>query len=431
MSDTVTAAEMRVSVNELSNEFDDVRRRADRMTGSLRLAAREAPDNLTKAAIASEARAHESFLGSLGRARHVLAQIDRDLAKLEAEAAKGYGYAMPAAHPEIAGLPFMAKKAVGVRRPGGVPFHRPAATESVASYAGAIHEALRATAASVAEEIRRADLTKAAGDDATDPGDYGIDDLAPAAFLTLAAILAIASRIARGLDLSGLHGLASDATPGEFAADVVGEALAGLGLDIPPAVAEQIQTSATKTATARAHELVGLRQEHGGPVGDPGAQRAITNSTRDMVEAAIVDGLQNGQDANAIADSIGAIDAFGEQRAMEIATNELRGVNSNAAVEAYQGAALATGATILKAWFVDPASEFCDDCRQNEAQGPIPLDAQFQSGDDNPPMHPRCRCSVEPVVSNPASSKAFQPMRPAAGRRPVPFDEPTSRRTLH
>ena len=37
----------------------------------------------------------------------------------------------------------------------------------------------------------------------------------------------------------------------------------------------------------------------------------------------------------------------------------------------------------------------CDDCEANEAAGLIDLDEAFPSGDDSPPAHPNCRCTVE------------------------------------
>jgi hypothetical protein len=299
---------------------------------------------------------------------------------------------------------------VGVRRPGAVPFHRAAATEAVATYGAAIAKALSTTAASVAAQIGRADLSKSKTVLDIHKVDLSIiTDLLPTAiFLSGAAIAAIASRVARALDLSGLLGLASDPTPGEFAAATVTEALDLLGLDIGPnpqsgrfplwpTVVDQIQSAAVKTATARAAELVGL-----------GTERSIVDTTRNMVREAIVDGLQNRLDAGAIADSIGALDAFSPERAQLIATNELAGVNASAALEAYQGASLAAGVEIKKRWVTDPASNVCDICHQNAQQGAIPLDQPFGSGDHAPPQHLRCVCSIEPVIS---PAKAFHPQK--------------------
>lgn len=49
---------------------------------------------------------------------------------------------------------------------------------------------------------------------------------------------------------------------------------------------------------------------------------------------------------------------------------------------------------VYKAWVtVDP----CEDCQANEDAGPIPIEANFPSGDYTPPMHPNCPCELEYV----------------------------------
>ena len=46
-----------------------------------------------------------------------------------------------------------------------------------------------------------------------------------------------------------------------------------------------------------------------------------------------------------------------------------------------------------KAWEVDSDNP-CEDCLANQAQGYIPMDEDFQSGDDAPTAHPRCACNL-------------------------------------
>jgi hypothetical protein len=146
-----TATEARSTANDLFADLADAGKHADRLL-------RVAREGLSKAALADEDRSHARFVASLARAAHLLRQIDQSLAKLEREGWRGY--AMPAS--PLEGLSFMKASPRGERR--GVPFHRPAATEAVASYSSAIHEALRATGKSVAEQVRTADLSKAAFD---------------------------------------------------------------------------------------------------------------------------------------------------------------------------------------------------------------------------------------------------------------------------
>jgi hypothetical protein len=408
-SDTVTATEVRASVEEIFVELEGVGKRLDRMTRTIYHAGREVGSEMVKSALADEARSVARLSDALAKCWTLLDSIDEDLAKLEREGRRGKGYAMPPSPHPIENVSFMKASPAPRRevRPGSVPFGRRAATEAVGAYSDAIGRALRATAASVAAYVRKANMDKAAGDDNGDAD--GILDASPLLLLPAAAAAIIAARIARSIDLSGLNALAALTTPAELVASTVSEALDLLDMDVPPDVQEQIQAAAAKRATGRAAELVGLRQEHGGPVGDPGAQREIITPTRDAVRSVIERHLQNGSTRDAIADAILDLDAFSQDRAELIATNELRDVNEVSQLLAWQGASAATGVEIRKRWVTDPGSKLvCDVCIDNEAQGPIALDEQFQSGDDCPPNHPRCRCHVEPVI---ASSKAFNPQK--------------------
>jgi hypothetical protein len=65
MNDGVTATQMREGLAELFNEFEDVRKRADRMATGLRRASRGAGSEIVKAAMADEERANARLLGSL------------------------------------------------------------------------------------------------------------------------------------------------------------------------------------------------------------------------------------------------------------------------------------------------------------------------------------------------------------------------------
>jgi len=40
----------------------------------------------------------------------------------------------------------------------------------------------------------------------------------------------------------------------------------------------------------------------------------------------------------------------------------------------------------------------CEICADNEAEGIVPIDHVFSSGDDRPPAHPNCRCALAPVM---------------------------------
>jgi hypothetical protein len=54
---------------------------------------------------------------------------------------------------------------------------------------------------------------------------------------------------------------------------------------------------------------------------------------------------------------------------------------------------------VLKTW--DTEDDPCDDCQANADMEAIDSEAPFDSGDDEPPAHPNCRCSIsyEPDTS--------------------------------
>lgn len=72
-----------------------------------------------------------------------------------------------------------------------------------------------------------------------------------------------------------------------------------------------------------------------------------------------------------------------------IATTEMRKATSQ--VQAEQ--AKASGAK-MKVWLTVGDDRVSDVCAACEAQGPIPINDNFTSGNGEPPNHPRCRCTV-------------------------------------
>lgn len=77
-----------------------------------------------------------------------------------------------------------------------------------------------------------------------------------------------------------------------------------------------------------------------------------------------------------------------QERAMTIAQYEMGTSMEQGNLEN----AKAQGAT-HKVW-VTVTSGVCPDCAGNQAQGPIPIDDVFQSGDFTPCQHPRCLCAL-------------------------------------
>lgn len=246
----------------------------------------------------------------------------------------------------------------------------------------------------VARQVRlkleqREKVAKAEGDD----NDTGASDDA--------ADWAVAGGIADSLDLSALTAVVDDTA--QLGASVSGTtgrlALAQFGLRDNSDIVDQVDQRAADWADDRAAELVGMRYNADGEL-VPAARAAmrIDEPTRNMVRQLVYLGLQDGWRSAEIAHSIEHSYAFGEDRAALIANTEIRRAHSQGALIGYQQAA-AGGISVLKEWDTSGDNP-CDDCELNEQQGAIPLGQTFQSGEDAPPAHPNCRCSIVPVVTD-------------------------------
>ncbi len=119
----------------------------------------------------------------------------------------------------------------------------------------------------------------------------------------------------------------------------------------------------------------------------------IDATTRGAVIDAARDVFQGGLSLDALVTSVDEIfkDAV-DNRSDMIATTEIAGA-FNAGASALATAAKQQGAVIEKMWSAEP--DACDDCQGNADQEWIDDDEAFDSGDDAPPAHPWCRCSLE------------------------------------
>ena len=208
-----------------------------------------------------------------------------------------------------------------------------------------------------------------------------------------------ARRIALGLDLTTLNVL-SDVLPEELesvAADTGSLALAQIGVADRSELVNQVNDRAVTYAKDRAAEMVGKRWVDGELVDNPNAEWVITDSTRDELQSIITQGLNDNIGHDAIADAIQEAGAFSADRAELIANTEIARANSVGALEGYK-AARDIGVKVMKSWLAD--SDPCPDCQENEDAGPIDLDSDFPSGDDAPPSHCNCECSLIPVTED-------------------------------
>jgi hypothetical protein len=114
---------------------------------------------------------------------------------------------------------------------------------------------------------------------------------------------------------------------------------------------------------------------------------ALDETTLDRLKSAAVDTYEAGGTYEDIVDAIaGVFDGFSAARLDTIAATELNGAWNHGRMEE----ARLNGAA-MKVW--DAAGEACPEvCEPNAVQGAIPIDAEFDSGDDAPPAHPNCDC---------------------------------------
>lgn len=117
----------------------------------------------------------------------------------------------------------------------------------------------------------------------------------------------------------------------------------------------------------------------------------ITETMRDRLRDAIADGLDENTGMQGILANILQAGIFDEDRADMIARTEVANANQQGALAGMKQAA-GTGLYVTKEWYPDPQA--CDICLDNAAQGEIPYDEEFDSGDDAPTAHPFCECSL-------------------------------------
>jgi hypothetical protein len=111
----------------------------------------------------------------------------------------------------------------------------------------------------------------------------------------------------------------------------------------------------------------------------------IDQTTVDSIADAVANGIESQLGVPGTAKEIhDLLDGWSSSRAFTIATTEINRAMSAATFEGLGGG--------YKQWILAP--EACPICEDNEAQGAIPWDDEFDSGDMYPPAHPNCRCAV-------------------------------------
>ncbi len=255
-----------------------------------------------------------------------------------------------------------------------VPFGFPVSARCERRIARLLARAFKVVAASVASDIRRSELTKAA----KSPED-----------------------IAKEADLSAIDDVIEDIADllGESAGAVADEVLARLGVNSRDELVNVVNQRAVAQARQIAAEMVGRRWNDDGELVEAVREGwRIDESTRDMIRETIAKGLEDNIGNEAIADEIEKSTGFSSERARLIAHTEIAAVNSMASLTSYQETRDELGLKIKKEWLL--GEHPCDACLANNEQGPIDLDDDFDSGDPAPPAHPNCECAIAPVLED-------------------------------
>jgi|GEM_PF-5625011 len=123
--------------------------------------------------------------------------------------------------------------------------------------------------------------------------------------------------------------------------------------------------------------------------------RKVPDTLRDELRRALQEAMEAGETQWDFARRVRQLwSGVSRERAELIAWTEwARGV------EAMNHATLIAGNVPYKVWITVGDDHVCDICRNNAAQGPIPTQQPFASGDVHAPAHPRCRCTVSGLLS--------------------------------
>ena len=112
----------------------------------------------------------------------------------------------------------------------------------------------------------------------------------------------------------------------------------------------------------------------------------ITETTRDRIKQSISTSLRVGDNQQQALARLQEVAGDINRAEMIARTETVRSYNKGITLFGRESNATA------KTWEV--SSDPCSICEANGLDGSIPFDSQFNSGDDEPPAHPNCRCSM-------------------------------------
>lgn len=151
---------------------------------------------------------------------------------------------------------------------------------------------------------------------------------------------------------------------------------------------------ASEYAKTRSAELVGRKWVNGKLVQNPNAKWRITDTTRDGIQSLVEKAYETGLTPAALKEELKNNYVFSDSRASMIARTELNFASSNGTLSGWKN----SGVVEYKEWIVGDDHEDEDECSDNEDAGLIPIEDDFPSGDDSPPAHPNCNCSMSATL---------------------------------
>lgn len=220
--------------------------------------------------------------------------------------------------------------------------------------------------------------------------DWQADDLT-------AELNRVAKIVTDGLDFGDWTGLSDVVEPIIRRAAEDGAVAALLQVMPDPAVGmvTNIRSRAVKWAHDRAAEMVGMKWVGGELVQNPAAEWQITEGTREMIRAQVVEAMQNGDSVQELAGRLKESHAFSNTRARTIARTETAMADNTGNLIGWAETGLVAG----KQWITAEDDKVSEICNANGKMGVIGLHEHFAHGGMAPPAHPNCRCTVVPVLA--------------------------------
>lgn len=220
--------------------------------------------------------------------------------------------------------------------------------------------------------------------------DWQADDLT-------AELNRVAKIVTDGLDFGEWDGLSDVVEPIIRRAAEDGAVAALLQVMPDPAVGmvTNIRSRAVKWAHDRAAEMVGMKWVGGELIQNPAAEWQITEGTREMIRAQVVEAMQNGDSVQELAGRLKESHAFSNTRARTIARTETAMADGMGNLIGWEETGLVAG----KRWITAEDDKVSAICNTNGKMGVIGLHEHFTHGGMTPPAHPNCRCTVVPVLA--------------------------------